>query len=339
MRAIRRRRRVLRLAAALVLACAFAPRIADARAGARGAVLVAPPSVDPTLDSVAPGLTAWVRLRIANAGLPTISRDEVRAQSPSARADALSPEQMMAVAERLGGAFVVFPDLRLTSGQAEVRLRLVDTAARRLIAAPRATAPLGSVGEACEDTAVRLLASMGVASHPGPPPQLEELAAAGRALLYRDRGELFRAWREVERKLSPTAVATRNDIVRAAMSSNGPSSERARVLAAAGEAGRAWTLIQRDMKREVGRPKPGKPGDTSRSCCRTEPGTPRSSEPTPGSSRNRTTPRGRATLSPGPSCSTPRTARASNGWPRSRRGIGGGARSCCCKPAAPRRRD
>jgi tetratricopeptide (TPR) repeat protein len=101
-----------------------------------------------------------------------------------------------------------------------------------------------------------LLAFMGVASRPGPPPQLDELAASGRALLHRDRGDLFRAWREVERKLSPTAVATREDVVRAAMNSSARSSERARVLAAAGEAGRAWTLVQQDVQRALREPQP-----------------------------------------------------------------------------------
>ena len=163
---------------------------------------------------------------------------------------------MMAVAAQLGAAHVVFPDLRVTSGVVEVRLRLYEPATQRLVAVPRAMAPLGAVGEACEDTAVRLLAFMGVASRPGPPPQLDELAASGRALLHRDRGDLFRAWREVERKLSPTAVATRKDVVRAAMNSNARSSERARVLAAAGEAGRAWTLVQQDVQRALRQPQP-----------------------------------------------------------------------------------
>jgi tetratricopeptide (TPR) repeat protein len=259
MRGIVRSRRALATGAAIALFCAFLPGFAHARTDAHGPVLVAPPSVDPMLDSVAQGLTAWVRLRVAGAGLQTISRDEVRAHSPSDRAEALSPEQMLVVAAKLGTAHVVFPDLRLTSGQVEVRLRLVETGTQRLIAAPRAIAPLGAVGEACEETAVRLLAFVGVASRPGPPPQLDDLAASGRALLYRDSGELFRAWREVERKLSPTAVATREEVVRAALSSNAPGSERARVLAAAGEAGRAWTLIERDVKRSADQARPDHP--------------------------------------------------------------------------------
>jgi len=256
MRGFIRRRWTLRLGATAALVCAVLPGFAYAQAGAIGTVLVAPPSVDPTLDSVAQGLAAWARLRLANAGVPTISRDAMRAYTPKSRAEALSPEKMMNVAAQLGASHVVFPDLRLTSGEAEVRLRLVATATQQLIAAPRATAPLAAVGEACEDTAVRLFAFLGVASRSGPPPQLDELATSGRALLHRDRGELFRAWREVERKLSPTAVAMREEIVRIAMDSSAPESARARVLAAAGETGRAWTLIQRRVKRAAGQPKP-----------------------------------------------------------------------------------
>jgi tetratricopeptide (TPR) repeat protein len=208
------------------------------------------------LDPVAQGLTAWLRLRVARVGLPAFSRDEVRAHTPKSRAFALAPDEMMAVAAQLGADHVVFPDLRATSGVVEVRLRLYEAVTQRLVAVPRATAPLGVVGEACEDAAVHLLAFMGVASRPGPPPQLDELAASGRALLYRDRGELFQAWREVERKLSPTAVATREELVRAAMNSSAPVSERARVLAAAGEAGHAWTLVQRDVNRALRQPQP-----------------------------------------------------------------------------------
>jgi len=253
---INRRRWALLVAAVALASFAVPSGVAYARTAAPGSVLVAPPSVDPMLDPVAQGLTAWLRLRIANAGLPAFSRDEVRAHTPRSRAEALSPDQMMAVAAQLGAAHVVFPDLRVTSGVVEVRLRLYEPATQRLVAVPRAVAPLGAVGEACEDTAVPLLAFMGVASRPGPPPQLDELAASGRALLHRDRGDLFRAWREVERKLSPTAVATRKDVVRAAMNSNARSGERARVLAAAGEAGRAWTLVQQDVQRTLRQPQP-----------------------------------------------------------------------------------
>jgi tetratricopeptide (TPR) repeat protein len=256
MRGIDRCRRALRFAAVALAAFAVLPALAYAGTAAPGSVLVAPPSVDPMLDPVAQGLCAWLRLRFANAGLGVFSRDEVRAHTPRARADALSPEQMLALAVQLGAAHVVFPDLRATSGVVELRLRLYEPATQRLVGAPRAAEPLGAVGEAAEDTAVRVLAFMGVPSRAGPPPQLDELAASGRALLHRDRGELFLAWREVERKLSPTAVATREDIVRAAMNSNARSSERARVLAAAGEAGHAWTLIQRDLQRAARQPQP-----------------------------------------------------------------------------------
>jgi tetratricopeptide (TPR) repeat protein len=256
MNPIRLRRRVLGLGAAIALTCCIAPGLANARTAARGPVLVAPPSVDPMLDSVAQGLAAWVRQRIASTGLATISREAVRTRAPNTRADALSPEQVLALAKQLGAAHVVFPDLRFTSGQVEVRLRLVETTGPQLVAAPRSAAPLHAVGEACEESAARLLAALGVASRAALPPQADELAAAGRALQHHDRGELYRAWREVEHKLSPTAVATREEIVRAATSANAPARERSRVLAAAGEPGRAWTLIERDVRREVARPQP-----------------------------------------------------------------------------------
>ncbi|MFQ5417870.1 MAG: protein kinase [Myxococcota bacterium] len=116
--------------------------------------------------------------------------------------------------------------------------------------------PLADVGEACEEAAVGLMAFLGLAASEGPPPQLDELAASGRALLHADRGELFDAWREVDGKLSPTAVAVRQDIEARASNSDAPVSERARVLAAAGRTGPAWTLVERRVKRTLREQRP-----------------------------------------------------------------------------------
>jgi tetratricopeptide (TPR) repeat protein len=252
------RARVLVTVAAILWSAAAG--IAHAGGGAVASVLIAPSSVDPNLGTISQGFEAWLRLRFDSLGIATISRAELSAHSPSSRADALPPEQVAAVATRLGAAYVVFPDLRLTSGQVEVRLRLVDPSTRRLLLGARATASLGEVGEACEATAARILAALGAGEQPGLPPRPDELASSGRALVLAERGELFAAWKEVEHKLSPTAVATREGIVESALEP-GPgfsssASARARVLAAAGHAGSAWTLIEDSVRREVLKPKP-----------------------------------------------------------------------------------
>jgi len=221
--------------------------------------MVAPPSVAPELDEVAEGVGAWLRLRFSTAGVATIPRETMREHLPSSRADALQPDEVIALATKLGATHVVFPDLRLTSSQVEVRMRLVETGTQQLVAGARANASLGDVGEACESSAVRIFAFLGVSSRSGLPPRVDELASSGRALIDRDRGNYYTAWREVEHKLSPTAAAVRKDIARAAAQSAGSrvsGTERARVLAASGDAAKAWAIIERDLKRSKRQPKP-----------------------------------------------------------------------------------
>jgi len=234
----------------------------EARANPASGVLVAPPSVAPTLDDVAHGFAAWLRLRIETAGVPVVPRETMLAHLPGSRADALTPDQIVALAAKLGATHVVFPDLRLTSSQVEIRLRLVRTETSALLAGARSSAPLGEIGVAADATAVRILAFLGLAGRAGLPPQIEELASSGRALISRDRGEFFRAWREVEHKLSPTAGAVRKQIVDATTSdarSGVSDAERARVLAASGEAARAWSMIERDVRRSERKGKPDRP--------------------------------------------------------------------------------
>jgi len=233
-------------------ACWTLSAASDVRAQSVSGVLVAPPSVAPTLDDVAHGYAAWLRLRLETAGVPVVPRETMLAHLPAARADALSPDQIVALAAKLRASHVVFPDLRLGSGQVEIRLRLVRTETGALLAGARSSAPLGEVGVASDATAVRILAFLGVAARSGLPPPIEELASSGRALIHRDRGEYFRAWREVEHKLSPTAGAVREQIVQAtgaASGSRASEAEQARVLAASGDAVRAWSLIERGVKR------------------------------------------------------------------------------------------
>jgi len=255
MRCKDRHARIRNLVAFTVLLWSAVAGISQANGGAAARVLIAPSSIDPNLEAVSEGFEAWLRLRIRSAGIVTVSRAELRAHGPRSRADALSPEQVVALASRLGSDYVVFPDLRLTSGQVEVRLRLIEAANQKLVSGARATASLGDVGEACEATAMRILAILGAGEQARLPPRLDELASSGRAMLLAERGDLFGGWKELEHKLSPTAVATREAIVDAALESSAKSgasaSARARVLAAAGHVGRAWPLIERDVKREV----------------------------------------------------------------------------------------
>ena len=72
---------------------------------------------------------------------------------------------------------------------------------------------------------------------------LDELASSGRALRHLEAGDFGRAWREVEGKLSPTAMRIREDLAARARSADTPTIERARVLALTGDGLGAWTLL------------------------------------------------------------------------------------------------
>jgi len=224
--------------------------------GAERLALVAPPEADPGLEVMAPGFQLWLSNRFTGAGLPVISRDSLRRFGDLSGHDT---DQILALASGLEAGYAIIPDLGLEAGVFTVRLRLYVPGSNELITVTRATAPLARLGPACDEVAVRMLTQIGVKAGEipdAPPPLLDELAAAGRALTHRDAGRLARAWREVEGKLSPTAMHLREQIVEQARSSSGNVVERARVLAAAGDDRTAWDLIADRMKLESRKPVP-----------------------------------------------------------------------------------
>jgi hypothetical protein len=221
-------------------AIALAAPPARARAGGEPSLLLAEPRADHELAPLAPGFSLWLARRIEAIGLSV----------ESAPADDVASAVEAAAARN--AAYAVIPDLRLRSGVVQVRLRLYAPGSAKLLAAPSATAPLASIGDACEQTAQGLLGFLGV-------PEQQRVAA----LLWIDRGELARAWREVEGKLSPTAMSLRSAIVETARRSGAPPAERARVLAAAGDDRTAWGLIAKEVVRQARRSS-GRPACSSR---------------------------------------------------------------------------
>jgi len=227
-----------------------------ANADASGGVLVARPRADAELADLAAGHAAWLHEKLARAGLAVVVPD--RAQDPGAPGLA-AIAALREIARAAGATLLVLPELRLRDGVIEIRLPLyaVDTGA--LLAAPNASAPLATPGTACEDTASRLLERLDVLASAMPaaaPPLLDELAASGRALRQLEAGDFARAWREVEGKLSPTAMRLRDDITARARRDDTPLVERARVLAVSGDAVGAWTLLAPELARGPEAPPP-----------------------------------------------------------------------------------
>ncbi|MBW1685273.1 MAG: tetratricopeptide repeat protein, partial [Deltaproteobacteria bacterium] len=232
----------LLVACAIAGASGLAAPSARAQAGGAPSLLLAEPRADRELAPLAPGYSLWLARRIEAIGLSV--------ESAPAGDVASAVEQAAA----RNAAYAVMPDLRLRSGVVQVRLRVYAPGSAELLAAPSARASLASIGDACEETAQGLLRFLGVREQQlvaGLPPLLDELASSGRALLWIERGELARAWREVEGKLSPTAMSLRSAIVETARRSGAPPAERARVLAAAGDDRTAWGLIANEVVRQA----------------------------------------------------------------------------------------
>ena len=227
------------------------------QAGAVGrAAMIAPPKSDAEVEALAAGFHAWLIERFRSAGVTAISRERLLEFGDLTSHD---PAELLALAAGLEADYAVVPDLRSSHGQVEVRLRLYVPGSDELLAVTRATAPLVSLGTALDDAAVRMLAHLGIPTRAiaqAPPPQVDELASTSRALHHRDRGRLLHAWREVEGKLTPTAMQLRENIVAQARSSEGSVIERARVLAATGDEHRAWNLISDRVKVEQRKPAP-----------------------------------------------------------------------------------
>jgi tetratricopeptide (TPR) repeat protein len=234
---------VRRSCACLLALCSllFAAAPAAGQAGRR--VLVGEPLVDAELESLGPGYALWLARRLSAAGIDTDAAPPGLSDSAAVVAEALSR----------GSAYALLPSLHLREGVVRVQLRLVAPEAEALVAAAHADAPLALVGDACERSAWQILANLGAeGGRPAqaPAPLLDGLATSGRALRWIDQGELERAWREVEGKLSPTATSLRSAIVEAARRSDTPLAQRARVLAASGDERSAWSLIAEEVSRQ-----------------------------------------------------------------------------------------
>jgi len=271
---IRPPRTPLALVAALVCGLAGVLAAGPARAAASDPrrVWLAAPELPAELAAIAPALLRWQRERLAAAGLRSVvargpspvpgDGGDPAAGAPEAGAVG-AREAGAAGAREAGAAWALGARLRAERGRAELLLWLRRAEDGALVAAERATGPVESLGAHWDAALRRLLPSLGVPSRAlpeRPPPGLGELAAASRALVHRDAGRPARAWREVQGKLSPLALRLREELRAAVRRSEGDVWERARVLAASGDADAAWALLApvlRDMQRRGAlRPEP-----------------------------------------------------------------------------------
>jgi tetratricopeptide (TPR) repeat protein len=217
-----RLRRLFVFAALALLAAPAAAQAPPARV--LDALVVAAPATAPAHAALAEGAAMWLRVELADAGLPVQGRG-----TPPAGA------------ARLGG------ELRIAEGHAELRLRLeAADGAGSTLAGVKRSGRLLDLGELLQDAAADLLERVQLpagALREARTPPLEELARAGRALAWLDAGELARARRELANRISSLAAAVVAEIDAAAALPETPAGERARVRLAAGDVAGARPLV------------------------------------------------------------------------------------------------
>ena len=140
------------------LARASAPRLR--RKTELGSLVLARPRADAELADLAAGHAAWLHEKLARAGVAVLV--PTPAQDPGAPGLA-GIAALRELARAAGATGLLLPELRLQAGVLEVRLPLYEVEGGALLAAPRASAPLATLGSACEDTARQLFERLGVA--------------------------------------------------------------------------------------------------------------------------------------------------------------------------------
>ncbi len=251
----------LHLIGAIVPLCALIASGAQAQrpAGAAPSIAVIPARTAPNLRPITPGLADWVERRLAGAGVVVRPGREVRtALKALHRAHAgtrgATTRELLDIAARLDARHAVLIDLAFDSGRIDVLLRVHRVEGGRLEGAGRSASPAAALATSANtavDQALGILGLNGDGAQPPAPLDIGRLAARSRALELLDGGELARAWSELDGDSSPDAGAIRGEIERAADREGVSQHERARLMAARGEADLAWKRILRESSENL----------------------------------------------------------------------------------------
>jgi tetratricopeptide (TPR) repeat protein len=220
---------------------------APAVASAQGAVSIAipAPEADPNLSPLAAGFELWLRNQLEDAELTQVP------------VEGGSAETTLRAATAAGADYALLSRLRERDETVEVGLLLYAPATGQLRASAHADAALEKLGLTASEATDAMLSRLGAnGSFRSTPPSLDELACSSRAIAAQADGRLYDAWREVQGKLSSTAMRLREDLAAEARRPGVPAAERARVLAAAGDAAGAWGLVGSAALAEIERPDP-----------------------------------------------------------------------------------
>jgi tetratricopeptide (TPR) repeat protein len=210
-------------------------------------VAVLPPRVSPALEPLAAGVAVWLRERLSAAAMEVVPRTALS----SALAEKAGPGPggwaLPAIAGALPGALALDTQMRLASGTVDLQLSLYDPHEAKLVGWGRASGPLAELGSLLQDGISGLLERLGgstAAVDQTPPPRLVDLAAYTRAVGALEHGDFARAWRSIEGRMLPPAVALRQEIDAASRLPSAPKAQRARLLIAQGQLDAGWLLVR-----------------------------------------------------------------------------------------------
>ncbi|MGH0033166.1 MAG: protein kinase domain-containing protein [Myxococcota bacterium] len=229
----------------LVLALAAVGLAGPLPAAARESLGLAPSLTDASLLPVATGFDHWLLTQLHQAGVEAVPIEGVA-----------SLDEALTAAADEGLAHVLVPKMSARDGQASVQLLLYAPDSRVLLVGAGSEAPMAEFGNAAVEALARVVEQTGGASIEVTPPLLEDLARISQALLRWNEGDLAGAFRAVQGKLSPTAMALREEIADQARHTSVPATVRARLLVEMGDSTTAWTLVGRNARAALSKPDP-----------------------------------------------------------------------------------
>ncbi len=241
----------LALAAAVgLLAGSAAQAPAETPAGSEPearAVAVLPPRIPPPLEPLAAGVAVWLRERLSAASVEVVPRAAISSALATQAGPGPAGWELPAIAGALPGALALDTQMRLSSGTVDLRLSLYDPHEAKLVGSMRASGPLAELGSLLQDGISGLLERLGgstAAVDQTPPPRLVDLAAYTRAVGVLEHGDFARAWRSVEGRMLPPAVALREEIDAGSRLQSALKAQRARLLIAQGQLDAGWLLVR-----------------------------------------------------------------------------------------------
>ena len=237
------------LASFFLVTAAAAQDAAQPASTPAGRVWVAPSHVDRELDAVAEGHAELVRQQISRMGVSVVPGPTTRqAMAPvEPGSDGADTFRELAPARRTGASLAVLIDLRSRAGFVELDVRVYELAERNLVAGAIGVGTLATLAETTNPVLLQILPSLEPSVEGSPPsdglPDLDQIAAATRAMKLADTLSLADAWRELEGMESPYVSTIRKQIQAASTEPGISLAEHARFVIAQGRASAGWQMI------------------------------------------------------------------------------------------------